>query len=66
MITGFKQYPATKNSGVEWIGDVPAHRDVRWLGQIGTSLMGRGCGKDDNVDEGVPCVRMGNFIQLTL
>ena len=61
MISGFKQYPATKNSGVEWLGDVPAHWDVRRLGQIGTLLKGRGGSKEDEVDEGIPCVRYGDL-----
>ena len=29
--TDFPAYPAYKPSGVEWLGDVPAHWDVRWL-----------------------------------
>ncbi|MCY3940574.1 MAG: restriction endonuclease subunit S [Gammaproteobacteria bacterium] len=61
MIAGFKQYPATKDSGIEWLGDVPAHWDVRRLGQIGTLLKGRGGSKEDEVDEGIPCVRYGDL-----
>ena len=29
--TDFPTYPAYKPSGIEWLGDVPAHWDVRWL-----------------------------------
>ncbi|MCY3815982.1 MAG: restriction endonuclease subunit S [Gammaproteobacteria bacterium] len=61
MIAGFKQYPAMKDSGVEWLGDVPAHWDVRRLGQIGTLLKGRGGSKEDEVDDGIPCVRYGDL-----
>ena len=61
MIAGFKHYPAMKDSGVEWLGDVPAHWDVRRLGQIGTLLKGRGGSKEDEVDEGTPCVRYGDL-----
>ena len=25
----FKQYPSYKNSGVEWLGDVPEHWDLK-------------------------------------
>ncbi len=28
----FKQYPSYKNSGVEWLGDVPEHWGVNRLG----------------------------------
>ena len=54
-------YPAYKPSAVEWLGNVPAHWDVRRLGQIGTILKGRGGSKEDEVDEGVPCVRYGDL-----
>ena len=50
-----------KDSGVEWLGDVPAHWDVRRLGQIGTLLKGRGGSKEDEVDDGIPCVRYGDL-----
>lgn len=61
MIAGFKQYTAMKDSGVEWLGDVPAHWDVRRLGQIGTLLKGRGGSKEDEVEDGIPCVRYGDL-----
>ena len=32
MIERLKPYPAMKNSGVPWLGEVPAHWDVRKLG----------------------------------
>jgi len=54
-------YSFYKNSGIEWLGDVPAHWDVRRLGQIGTLLKGRGGSKADEVDEGIPCVRYGDL-----
>lgn len=31
MIEGLKPYPAYKDSGVEWLGQVPAHWEVRRL-----------------------------------
>lgn len=31
MITDLKRYPALKDSGVPWLGDVPAHWEVRRL-----------------------------------
>ena len=31
MINGLKPYPELKDSGVEWLGDVPAHWEVRRL-----------------------------------
>ena len=31
MIADLKLYPAMKDSGVEWLGDVPEHWEVRRL-----------------------------------
>ena len=40
MIVGFKQYPSTKDSGVEWLGDVPTHWDVRRLRTVASIFNG--------------------------
>ena len=61
MINGLKPYPAIKESGVVWLGDVPAHWQVRRLGQIGNFSKGRGGNKDDEVPAGIPCVRYGDL-----
>ncbi len=34
MTAGLEPYPKTKNSGVEWLGEVPAHWEVRRLKRI--------------------------------
>ena len=61
MLAGLEPYARMKYSGVEWLGAVPAHWDVRRLGQVGTLLKGRGGSKEDEVDQGVPCVRYGDL-----
>ena len=55
-----KPYPAYKDSGVEWLGQVPAHWEVRHLGRIGRLFKGGGT-KDDERETGVPCVRYGDL-----
>lgn len=50
-----------KESGVELLGEVPAHWDVVQLGRIGTFSKGRGGSKEDEVPEGIPCVRYGDL-----
>ena len=57
----FPRYPKYKPSGVEWLGDVPAHWEVKRLRQIGRLLKGGGGTKEDVVDAGVPCVRYGDL-----
>ncbi len=54
-------YLAYKPSGVEWLGDVPAHWEVVQLGRIGVFSKGSGGTKDDEVPDGIPCVRYGDL-----
>lgn len=55
------RYPEYKDSGVEWLGEVPAHWDVTRLRQLGTVLKGSGASKEDVVETGIPCVRYGDL-----
>ena len=50
-----------KPSGVEWLGDTPAHWEVVQLGRIGVFSKGSGGTKDDEVPDGIPCVRYGDL-----
>ena len=61
MIANLKPYPAIKDSGVEWLGYVPEHWEVRRLGQIGRFSKGNGGNKEDGAPAGVPCVRYGDL-----
>ncbi len=56
-----RPYPAYKPSGVPWLGDVPEHWDVVQLGRIGVFSKGSGGTKDDEVPDGIPCVRYGDL-----
>ena len=53
-----------KGSGVPWLGEVPAHWEVRRLGQIGRLSKGNGGNKEDEVSLGVPCVRYGDLYMM--
>ena len=50
-----------KQSGVEWLGDVPEHWDLVRLGSTGRFSKGNGGTKEDEVPAGVPCVRYGDI-----
>jgi len=50
-----------KDSGVEWLGKVPAHWEVEQLGRIGKFSKGSGGTKEDEVSDGIPCVRYGDL-----
>ena len=54
-------YPAYKDSGVEWLEEVPAHWEVRRLGRIGRFFKGGGGTQADEQQAGVPCVRYGDL-----
>ena len=56
-----RPYPAYKPSGVPWLGDVPRHWEVVQLGRIGVFSKGSGGTKDDEVLDGIPCVRYGDL-----
>ena len=61
MIAGLKPYPAMKDSGVEWLGEVPTHWAAPRLRQIGKLSKGSGGSKDDEVSKGIPCIRYGDL-----
>ena len=50
-----------KPSSIDWLGDVPEHWEVFQLGRIGVFSKGSGGTKDDEVPDGVPCVRYGDL-----
>ena len=59
--TELNAYPAYKPSGVPWLRDVPTHWTVVQLGRIGVFSKGSGGTKDDEVPDGIPCVRYGDL-----
>ena len=61
MIGGLKPHPEMKESGVPSLGAVPAHWEVRRLGQFGHFSKGNGGNKSDETDVGIPCVRYGDL-----
>jgi len=48
-------------SGVDWLGDIPAHWQLQRLGLMGTFFKGGGGTKQDEIEGGVPCVRYGDL-----
>ena len=61
LAADLKPYPRYKDSGVEWLGAVPAHWEVRHLGRYGRLFKGGGGTKEDERESGVPCVRYGDL-----
>jgi type I restriction enzyme S subunit len=50
-----------KPSGAIWLGEVPENWEVRKLGTLGTFYKGRGIGKADITETGVPAVTYGDI-----
>lgn len=57
----FNPSPRLKPSGVEWLGEVPEHWVLAQLGRLGSFFKGGGGTKEDEVEEGLPCIRYGDL-----
>lgn len=61
MISGVKPYPAMKDSGVPWIGDIPTHWNLRRLRHVATI---RFSNVDKHSKEGECAVRLCNYTDV--
>ena len=61
MNQNLRPYPSYKPTGLRWLGDVPTHWEVVQLGRIGNFSKGFGGTKDDELPNGLPCVRYGDI-----
>ena len=61
LMTGLYPYAAYKASGAPWLGDVPTHWEVFQLGRLGVFSKGSGGTKNDEIANGIPCVRYGDL-----
>ncbi len=59
--TTMRAYPHYRDFGVEWLGEVPEHWTSEQLGRLGSFSKGSGGTKEDEVEDGVPCVRYGDL-----
>ncbi len=50
-----------KDSGVEWIGEIPEGWKMMRVSNFGTFFKGNGIKKDEVRDEGIPCIRYGEI-----
>ena len=61
MIADLKPYPAMKDSGVEWLGEVPEHWEVR---RLRTILDMRVSNVDKHTKEDETPVRLCNYVDV--
>ena len=57
----FRRYPAYKDSGVEWLGGIPAHWEVRRLGATVTGCQNGVWGEEADEVHDLICVRVADF-----
>lgn len=56
-----KKYPKMKPSGVEWIGDVPEHWEVKRLAFVGRFSKGGGISRSELTEVGLPAILYGDI-----
>ena len=61
MIANFKPYPAMRESGVEWLGEVPEHWAVRRVAAVADLRVSN---VDKHVREGESPVRLRNYVDV--
>lgn len=61
MGTNHRPYPSYKPSGIPWLDTVPVNWNVVQVGRIGRFFKGHGGTKEDQVPQGVPCIRYGDI-----
>ncbi len=57
----FKPYPHYKPSGIEWLGDIPEHWEVRRLCNSVAECVSGTWGTDPNGADDLPCIRVADF-----
>lgn len=58
----FSRYPKYKDSGVEWLGEVPAHWEVaRIKTSVASCRNGIWGSEESGSDDDIPCVRVADF-----
>ncbi len=58
---GLNPHAPMKPSGIEWLGDVPAHWNYSALKYLATIKTGYAFSSDDFVGEGIPVLRIGDI-----
>lgn len=57
----YKAYPEYKDSGVEWLGEIPVHWRTNKLRYLFTLGKGLTITKENLQDEGIPCINYGEI-----
>ena len=58
---GLNKNAKFKNSGVEWLGQIPSHWEVVRLGSLGIFSKGNGISRNELVEDGIPAILYGDI-----
>ena len=58
---GLNKNAKFKNSGVEWLGEIPSHWEVVRLGSLGIFSKGNGISRNELVEDGIPAILYGDI-----
>ena len=58
---GLNKNAKFKNSGVEWLGEIPSHWEVVRLGSLGIFSKGNGISRNELVADGIPAILYGDI-----
>lgn len=56
-----EKYSSYKDSGVDWLGEIPEHWEVRRLASLGSFSKGGGISRDKLVENGLPAILYGDI-----
>ena len=56
-----RKYDSYKDSGIEWIGEIPGHWEIQRFGHLFSFSRGLGITKQDLKEKGIPCVNYGEI-----
>ena len=60
-VNGLRPYPAYRDSGLDWLGEVPEHWEVRRLGATTERIVAGTWGSDPTGRDDIVCVRVADF-----
>lgn len=56
-----KNYDSYKETGIDLIGKIPNHWEIRRIATLGRFSKGRGISRDEILPSGIPCIRYGEI-----
>ena len=62
-MTNLPRYEKYKDSGVEWLGEIPEHWEIKKLKSVADLINGYAFKNEDYKEKGIPIIQIGNVTQ---